>query len=518
MPSLRWSQIAAAVALAAAVGGGILLARTAAMVPTTSDMAVIEGATHAAARGTLLVGPYSRFQWHHPGPLYFYLLAPFYALSGDRPSGLAAGAFALNLSCVLLIGGWLRQGAGIRLAGLAAATFALYAWRAADAFASPWNPHIVVLPFAALVVGATRTLAGGNGALVLVALLASLTAQSHVALLPASVALGSAAFAATAMRAAREADTIRRHARLALAGTAATLALVWTPVVIEQFTEPTGNLTLLWRFFVSQHGKGLPLAVAVSAWSDMFIGVLRPDFYVAHGWKFVESPVRWAESLSLLLLLGLGWVALRRSGYERWLAGVLLVVSAIALWSATRAEETMFDHTVFWIAGLGVLTLSLLAGEAIATVAPGAPAGAAFRGFVVLGLAAVGLCGVTGLMEVGRGARASLAPPADAVAAGALGHDLLAFIHARQVTRPLIRIDQDAWEVAAGAIVFLQKQGVAVAVEDDWLPMFGPAFRVTGREPVIGISRPAEHLRLTGQSGWHTVSQHPPFYADTPVP
>ena len=70
----------------------IALARQAADAPATSDMAVIESYTLLASRAELLLGAYSRFQWHHPGPLYFYLLAPFYALSGEKTAGLDAGA------------------------------------------------------------------------------------------------------------------------------------------------------------------------------------------------------------------------------------------------------------------------------------------------------------------------------------------------------------------------------------------------------------------------------------------
>ena len=39
---------------------------------------------------------YSRFGWHHPGPLYFYLLAPWYWLSGST-AGMQAGALVINL-------------------------------------------------------------------------------------------------------------------------------------------------------------------------------------------------------------------------------------------------------------------------------------------------------------------------------------------------------------------------------------------------------------------------------------
>src|SRR5262245_53231649 len=61
------------------------------MIPS-GDLAVGELYADLAARGELLFGPYSRFLWHHPGPLFFYLSAPFYALAGHRAAALFAFA------------------------------------------------------------------------------------------------------------------------------------------------------------------------------------------------------------------------------------------------------------------------------------------------------------------------------------------------------------------------------------------------------------------------------------------
>ena len=49
-----------------------------------ADMALLELYTRHAAQNDLLVGPYSRFFWHHPGPAMFYLFRPLYELSGER--------------------------------------------------------------------------------------------------------------------------------------------------------------------------------------------------------------------------------------------------------------------------------------------------------------------------------------------------------------------------------------------------------------------------------------------------
>src|SRR5689334_2705117 len=86
---------AVVIALAAAVTTAVM--RHAAADFPVSDLAVTETYTILASQGRLLVGPYSRFSWHHPGPLYFYLLAAFYKALGSRTVGLEVGALVINL-------------------------------------------------------------------------------------------------------------------------------------------------------------------------------------------------------------------------------------------------------------------------------------------------------------------------------------------------------------------------------------------------------------------------------------
>src|SRR5262245_66208172 len=90
---IRIAVVCGALALS---GAAILVARGGRPVTPVSDTAVIESYTLYASRAQLLVGPYSRYGWHHPGPLYFYLLAPVYVLAGSSSPGLNAGALLIN--------------------------------------------------------------------------------------------------------------------------------------------------------------------------------------------------------------------------------------------------------------------------------------------------------------------------------------------------------------------------------------------------------------------------------------
>lgn len=62
-------------------------------------------------------------------------------------------------------------------------------------------------------------------------------------------------------------------------------------------------------------------------------------------------------------------------------------------------------------------------------------------------------------------------------------------------------------------IVNLQKVGIIVSVEDDWMAMFTPTFHATGREEVeLMIAGKAQHVRLVGTTGDRVVVSHDPIY------
>ncbi len=505
---------AAALALAFAF---VAMARQADNPTSTSDTAVTESFTLLASRGDLLLGPYSRFQWHHPGPVCFYWMAPFYVLSGARTTGLNAGALSLNVLALAIVAWTLvRRASGAVSFGTMVA-LALFVWRTPELLISPWNPHLPVFAIIALLVVAADAVSGTPAALPLTLVLASLAGQTHVALLPLAIAVGGASTLAVAIRMWRGVDRPSRPARVALASAAA-LIVIWLPTLVEQIIDRPGNLGLIWTFFASQSHHGQTFGLALSAWADMLAGPLRPDFYVAHGWRFVESPVRWAEALACAQLLGLVVVGARawrrRMSFDASLAMLVFTASLVALWSATRIEDEIFDHAVFWMSALGVLNLGALAGLSIDFLAnrldrvgPTRPVR-----FAAIALSIVAL--FVGVGELRDATVRSFAPGPESDAARAVAGDVQRSLRERGVERPLVRFDQDAWGMVAGVVLQLQKAGVVVAVEDDWMAMYTPAFRATGREPLeIAIVGAAEHVRLSSRPGDRVVSSRSPLFA-----
>src|SRR4029450_316897 len=88
----RRPVVASAAAAVLGVGSGL---------HPTGDRAAMELATRDVGRYEVLQGLWSRSDWRHPGPVLFYLLAPFYRAAGGSPVGLALGALAINGACIV---------------------------------------------------------------------------------------------------------------------------------------------------------------------------------------------------------------------------------------------------------------------------------------------------------------------------------------------------------------------------------------------------------------------------------
>jgi hypothetical protein len=68
----------------------------------TGDAATLELRTLHAAHGAQLLGPYSRFHWNHPGPMFFYLALPVYEAFHEH--GPALNLFMLLVNAIVAVG------------------------------------------------------------------------------------------------------------------------------------------------------------------------------------------------------------------------------------------------------------------------------------------------------------------------------------------------------------------------------------------------------------------------------
>ena len=139
-----------AVALVPLVVSAVALARGAGGFLPVGDLATSELKVRDLGRAPVLTGLFSRDDWSHPGPMIWYLLWPFYRLTGSTGLGLALGALAINGASVAGIAVMARRRGGTPLLVCTLLGCALLVRALGGGFtASYWNPYVTTLPFAA---------------------------------------------------------------------------------------------------------------------------------------------------------------------------------------------------------------------------------------------------------------------------------------------------------------------------------------------------------------------------------
>jgi hypothetical protein len=518
----RWWLIAFSLIAALGVLAAVNFTRTLPPIITDADLAIAELYTELASRGRLLLGPYSRFGWHHPGPLYFYLQAPLYALGGHQAASLYAGAVAINIVALLTIA-WVtaRENRGWLLV-LVTGACVLLAWRVPRLMASPWTAHVPILPSLAFGVLCAAVASGRRGLLPLTVVFGSFIAQTHAALVPMVGLIGAALLVVMALDKHKDGylvtSALNRAAWIGLA--------VWLLPISEALSHAGGNVAALWRFFVLTPAEGQPLREAFVHWSYGLTGVLRPDLALPWGGHFALAYLWWGIPCAIAQVVVLAAIARRdlTAGrrFEGYLAGAMLLASSIGLWALTRIRGDILDHEIFWLSALGSLNLAVigaawLRGRVMFRVDwwAGAIAVPACVALLVLGLA----IGVNHLrdftaFELRRTERSVI------LAAHASIRD---YLRRENVERPLLRVDNEAWSESAGVLLRLYRDGTAFAVTDASLPMFTNAFSTTGREDaVVTIGPESVHRQLAGQPSNVVLLEAHPVYVDAmriaPVP
>jgi multisubunit Na+/H+ antiporter MnhB subunit len=472
----------------------------------SSDIAVEETYTILAGQGRLLVGPYSRYSWHHPGPIYFYLLWPFYALSGERTAGLYAGAAVMNCAWVAVAltiayrSGW---GTFSLLFPIAETVFL---WRFPDVIVSPWNPHVVLLPMVALVLSSATVFAGEVLWLPVSAVAFSIAAQTHVALAVPAALLFAGSFGRCIIFWRTREQPLRHHAWRAMWLTAALTLAAWSPTIVEQIAGTPGNLTLLSQYFGGAASPGASAGRALRAVSGALWGMFDPSFGVAQGWPVVPSDHLPEKSATIALLVGTmvlavaGWFRPPRFGTYVSFSVAAVLLSAWG--SVARVNDQLFDHHIFWLSGIGVVAAATAGSWALSRIYRGGNDRVFPQLALASGLICVGSCLLLGEMRLwGRSSDPRLS--ADATRVRDLSSAVIAFARA-EGARPLVMVPQDSWNTTAGIVLQLQRARIPFAVEPTWLDMFtkelGPRGTETVAVSIVKADQATRH-RILGRSG-----------------
>ncbi len=504
---LAWAALAVP-AFLAGLPALALLVRVATTLPADAkvagDPAVIELYTLRATTGAQLLGPYSRFGFHHPGPLLFYCLAPFYLAFGRNYAALCLGALVLNLAGLAGIAVIVSKQAGSVRRGLVLAALLSYmVYLQPEILVSAWNPDAAIVPLAFALVAFAAVMAGRTACLPWAVLAASVAAQSHLACAPpvacAALLWPVAAVIRRKWRHDAGGASISgggRHAAAAsLVGT-----LAWVPVVIEQLRDSPGNLTLIGRFLREPH-ESRPLGPTLVAVGDQVSAWLVGIFGVRS--QAVPNPTLAAlegvVAVALLVLLVVGGLRSwkRRDAFALASCGSAILLFGVAVFVTRGVVGTLHPYLVRWVSAIGLLATI---GAVIAFVPdrlPSVPNGlhAGIGTVLIVSLAFLGLRDAVRFPGLSR-----YIPSAwpDHVSPAALPA-----LEARGVRRPHIRIlTQGSWEQAAGLVLQITKARRTPSVDDRSVFMFGEPCRFqTADDGVVLMTDPGTAAQLATVPG-----------------
>lgn len=445
-----------------------------------ADFALSMMLTSDAFDGDLLLGAYSRMQWSHPGPAWYYAMAPGYELLGSDGAAFVSSFLfvqAAMAALVVLAAGRARPWAQ----PLAAAVILGYGLAMPETLlVTPWNPFALLLPTALFLVCVARAVAGSLPAVAASAAVGTFLVQTHVGTAPLVVGLTGLALLAWAFTR----TTVTTSAWWQTGAATAVTVLAWLPPVWQQLRAPDGqgNLAQLVHYFTS----GDEAATAGYSWWDGAVIIGRVQAVPLLGWTGGDQLIPVDEvpataPLLCALVIGatalLGWAGWRkRRPWTLALAVTAFAAELIAVFSATSISGDAYDYLVLWattvpfVVILGWLELVLgrhrLRGLALGGVA------------VALGLMSVSLTTSHVAAVDGRAYQPGVAQALDLVRDRLDTGDTSILL---DIATP------QAWPVATGIAAELEGDGHAVRVDETWGFMFGASHVATG----------AERLRLT---------------------
>jgi hypothetical protein len=479
----------------------VYVARATEPVVTSEDIAVAEIYTDLATHGQLLLGPYSRFGWHHPGPLYFYLQAPLYAASNREGASLFVGAVAINLTALAILLWTIVRQARPALAVVVGVACLAFALRAPRLLASPWTPHVTILPALACLALAAAVASGRTRLLAATALVASFVVQTDLAFVPPLAIVCVLTMGAVLRRAVREKVAPVRELVLASCASAA----VWAPPMVDAVRHRGGNLVALARFFTRPDAPLHSMREALGAWCGGLAGLARADMALAWGGPLHSEAAVWTVlvACALIVLLAIvAYAAARRDRvFDAWLATMTLAAALVSLWSLTRVRDDYTDHEVFWLGALGAMAAAVAFSgltECLPSRAPTIRRWARFAPPILIGAALIAaafdFASILGMERRSSGQR-DVPPAVDAIEAH------LDREHSRSA---LVDVDT-AWAQGAPIVLRLRQHHRRVTVSTGSLFIFTDAFAPTGKEDTQVRIRSGAGAGGAADAGWQQL-------------
>lgn len=328
------------------------------------DMAMTEFRVRdVGSRHTPLIGLPGRIgnfpdQGSHPGPISYYLLAPFYRIGGSSPWAMQLGSVAINTVALVGIAAiWARRAGWRGLAVGALIGAVLVRGYGITVLSHPWNPYFPLIVWSLVLVAAWAVTCGNKMLAVVVVVGATIATQTHVPYLP--VAVGMAAFTITwlIISAVRSAD--RTPDLQALAWSVGVGAVLWLPALVDQLRRRPGNLSMLLEHFTTPGedpiglGTGIQLFLRHLDAPGAIAGlVMRSDGFVHLSQQptdgFTDPAVIGGLITLVVFIAAIAYALRQRIGNLVRLQMVVAVALVLGLLSMTRIFGTVWYYLTLW--------------------------------------------------------------------------------------------------------------------------------------------------------------------------
>lgn len=432
-----------------------------------------------------LYGNYSRWGFHHPGPVFFYAYAAgewlFYDLTRLVPSPFNAhilagiivqcGFFAWALCIVrrrishpLLIPLLLVFG-GLHFATVNSVI-------PDSVFTSIWAPHVLLFPFLCFLVACASLASGDAKALVAATVAGSFLVHGHVAqplfIVPCFL-LAIAVFLRRSRRLDGSFAAVIRHHKRPILISAGLVVLALVPLIIDATNGRQSNLSLILQHFSGHSGDRKTLPASLIYLATFFSYVANPETFcdqiTGGSLRFLRD--RWyfvAAWLAIALgLLGFGWRASRRNRFIAWLGTYFILGMGLTVCWGILQNGPMFNFNGFFNFGLIFILLILVA----AVLCEAIPARASRTVYIGLGL-----MGLLLFVPVTRGWRLASDLP-DISYPPTLSSGLASAAQADGARTKFLVFPHGDWPRATGVALALERLGYNYAISPEWAFMFG---------------------------------------------
>ena len=321
-----------------------------------ADLAVNALYIERAKNGQELLGPYSRYNFHHPGPISFYLLAAISSLLFFlKENALSTAQLLLNFAFISYTAHYLYKfRKELPILWICAFLFLMIGFRA-DIFVNFWGPFQLIFPMAAFLVGGTVLSNGNINSLFGTVFAGMFMCQTHIG--AAIVIIPLAGFMFGAYRKKNVKTAISKKEKKWLYASLTLVMISILLMLIEEISSNYGNISRLYDHFILGKRPFGDQSIAASSISDIliylthFIGVSTKFFFGKNGGMIV----------SIVLVVGFIRMLFIQKPFLKTLSKLILLSFVFAFIGAiiSQANLKSVPYILYFMHGASSLLLVL---------------------------------------------------------------------------------------------------------------------------------------------------------------